>query len=95
MNLSHWDEYTIEKKQELLGRLSAAIKPPGASSEIYAHTSEDKTLADRTRPTVSMDSHLKARVEVSDADGGRCWSRSPFFDNQAKPKSRRHYEPQY
>ncbi len=26
MNLSHWDEYTIEKQQELLGRIGAAIR---------------------------------------------------------------------
>lgn len=26
MNLSHWDEYTIEKRQELLGRIGAAIR---------------------------------------------------------------------
>jgi hypothetical protein len=42
MNLSHWDEYTIEKQQELLGRLGAAIKsremPPSRYTLMHPST---------------------------------------------------------
>jgi hypothetical protein len=42
MNLSRWDEYTIEKQQELLGRLGAAIKsrpmPPARYTLIHPST---------------------------------------------------------
>src|SRR6266404_4904500 len=42
MNLSRWDEYTIDKQQELLGRLSAAIRsrqmPPARYTLIHPGT---------------------------------------------------------
>ena len=42
MNLSRWDEYTIDKQQELLGRLGAAIRsrqmPPARYTLIHPGT---------------------------------------------------------
>jgi hypothetical protein len=50
MNLSSWDEYTIEKQQELLGRLGAAIKsrqmPPARSrSPSFYNLSKEEVTA--------------------------------------------------
>src|ERR1700741_1484602 len=59
MNLSHWDEYTIEKQQELLGRLGAAIRsrqmPPARYTLVHPST---ENLTDRPRKRVSLDSRL-------------------------------------
>jgi Haem-binding domain len=72
MNLSHWDEYTIEKQQELLGRLGAAIRsrqmPPARYTLV--HPSTKISLIEREH-SVSMDSRLKVPLAISDADAGR------------------------
>src|SRR5277367_3976509 len=59
MNLSHWDEYTIEQKQEVLVRVGAIVRsgemPPGRYTAIHA----DAKLSSAEREQIYQWAHAE------------------------------------
>jgi hypothetical protein len=61
MNLSHWDEYTIEKQQDILARVGAVVRNLQMPPTRYTMIHEDAKLSPRDREQIYAWAHAERR----------------------------------